>query len=171
MKVTLIDATTACFLLICWHNLSNTNMAEAQACGVEASSAPLMWLWCKAHEQCAACVKLRFIYKPKQHGGRPCEKLFILESDHSRRAVNMKFLIGVYRLFLRWGKMKFFLWTPWRNTDGWRWGSTLSYRWDRSRCVVWSYWGSGAVSSEERAPCTLWVGGWVGPRAGVDPWQ
>ena len=41
MQVMLLDATTI-FLLICWHHLSNTNMVEAQACGVEATSTPLM---------------------------------------------------------------------------------------------------------------------------------
>jgi hypothetical protein len=30
---------------------------------------------------------------------------------------------------------------------------------------------SGRFTPGERDPGTHWIGGWVGPRPGVDPWQ
>jgi hypothetical protein len=34
--------------------------------------------------------------------------------------------------------------------------------------VVWSASRPGHFTSGEKAPCTHWIGGWVGPGAGLD---
>jgi len=144
-------------------------MAEAQVCGVEATSAPLMQLWRNAHEQCAACVKLRFDYKSKEHGGRLCEKLrvFILESDHSPRAVNMKCCIDVHNYILDEVK--------WIFSSGRLEGTPVSG--DKAVLIltagidrgVWSYWGSGCCISGGKSllyPLSRRLGGpqgWRGP--------
>jgi hypothetical protein len=37
--------------------------------------------------------------------------------------------------------------------------------------VEWSALHTSRFTREERAPCTHWIGGWVGPRAGLDAVQ
>jgi hypothetical protein len=57
--------------------------------------------------------------------------------------------------------------TAWRRIGEWRYNSThsLTSALDGSE---WSASHPGRFTPRETAPSTHWIGGWVGPRAGLD---
>jgi hypothetical protein len=56
--------------------------------------------------------------------------------------------------------------TPWRRTGEWKYGSMHSLT--SALDDEWSASWPGRFTPRERAPATHWLGGWVGPRAGLN---
>jgi hypothetical protein len=63
----------------------------------------------------------------------------------------------------------FFKWAPRHESilGEWRYSSTHSLSWTVDR-GEWSATRPGRLTPRERAPGTHWIGGWKGPRAGLD---
>jgi hypothetical protein len=59
--------------------------------------------------------------------------------------------------------------SPWRIIGEWRYSSTIV---DHSTGRSWVVsFRPQPLQTRERVPCTYCIGGWVGPRAGMDTWS